>query len=233
MTLPDTAPAQTGAGDGFVIIESSPPPRGEGADDYLGIARRKAARTDVTYATELEGDLSTGRTTRRSFEIRERRGGADFGGYGALFAALLVLGTLFLWLKFGGTGTLLSRDPRSEDAPDQAPDSWRISRQDIDLDGRSLLARIARMTDRTEALVYLLRYSLLAGARATNIRFARSDTERSAMARLPQSWKHHEALSALLIDAELAHYGGRSVSDDEFTRAMEIGKTILGGAQHG
>ena len=215
-----------------MIHETLQAPNGVTSQTYRDFAQRKSARVKVQYVTDLDGNLASGRSTQRSFEVRDRVAPLDFNGYGALFAALLVIGLLFLWLKFGGSGALLAREPREETTKDAVPHNWRITRDDLDQDTRSLMARIAAMTDRTEALVYLLRYSLLAGAQATEVRLARSDTERSAMARLPRTWPHRDALSTLLVKAELAHYGGRPVSDSDFERAMEIGRTILRGKRH-
>ncbi len=230
--LPDTAPAQSGADSGFVVVETLEPPRGARSTEYLDTARRKAARTNVEYVSDLDGDLVSGRSVRRGFETRSRGNPVSFNGFGALFALLVTLGLLFLWMKFGGSGTLLEREPKADRATNQAPQTWKITDEELDLDARSLLSKIANMTDRTDALVYLLRYSLLAGARATQVRLARSDTERSALVRLPRTWTHRDALHSLLVDTELAHYGGRAVKQEEFERAMEIGKTILTSVRH-
>ncbi len=231
--LPDTAPAQAGADNEFVVIDTAEPPRGARSSDYLELTRRKAIKSNIDYVTELEGNLMSGRASAREIDVKREFDPITFNGFGALLAFLVIVGLLLMWLKFGGSGTLLARDPRADRVVESAPQAWKIRSEDMNLDPRSLLARIAGMKDRTEAMVYLLRHSLLAAARATEIRFARSDTERSAMARLPKSWRHHGVLRGLLQETELAHYGGRPVSEEDFKRAMQAGETILLRGGHG
>ncbi len=96
------------------------------------------------------------------------------------------------------------------------------------MDGQALIDRLAAMKDRREALARLLRHCLLAAGEMSDTRFARSDTERDAFARLPAGFQHHDALRALLRDSELAHYGGRPVSEDVFMRNLELGRILLG-----
>jgi len=143
----------------------------------------------------------------------------------------VLLGALFLWLKFGGSGVLLSRDPADSTAKNSAPDSWKISAGEINLDANSRLSQIAAMPDRGAAMVLLLRYCLLAAAQTTSTRFARSDTERSAFGRLPKHWPSLAGLETVLQQAELAHYGGRPVTDGVFTNALETGRVILSANQ--
>lgn len=233
---PETAPAQSGAEDGFVVVDTAAPPQGERSQAYLDIARKKRARAQVEYVTELTGQLIDGRANTPNSPTSPTRTARDpitFNGYGAALAVAAVIGLLLVWLKFGGSGTVLSREPRADRKSVNAPQSWRISQEDMDVDPPSLLARIAGMGNRTEALILLLRHSLLVAARATDIRFARSDTERSAMDRLPKSWRHHKALQGLLRKTELAHYGGRDVTEDDFRNALALGEIILMGARRG
>ncbi|WP_085806534.1 hypothetical protein [Roseovarius albus] len=232
VSTPDIAPAQA-AGD-TVILETLNPPRGDEAQEYLDLSRRKRLRAQVDYVVEVEGDLTSGEIAKQPIDRRrEYQPILNLNGFGVVLALILIGGLLLLWLKFGGSGTLLSREPQDDKPDGPAPKAWKISDEDLKLDGRSLLARIAAMSDRTEAMILLLRHSLLAGAGATQVRFARSDTERSAMARLPKSWQHHQALNVLLQGTELAHYGGRVVSEADFDRALKIGQAILSGARHG
>ena len=92
----------------------------------------------------------------------------------------------------------------------------------------TLLDQIRAMGDRREALILLLRHSLLSAADATDVRFARVDTERDALRRLPKEWRHFSELDFILRETEWVHYGGRSIEDDIFTRCLEAGEKILG-----
>jgi hypothetical protein len=136
---------------------------------------------------------------------------------------------LFLWLRFGGGG-LLARAPAAAPAPTVTPEGWALS--DPDAPGGDILARAAAMADRRAALVLLLRACLLHAAQATGTRLARSDTERRVLARLPGSFAALGPLAELLRRTELAHYGGRDVSDADFTASLGAAQMLLG-ARHG
>lgn len=214
----------------YTIIEALDPPRSETADTYRNLAARYSAKTDPAYVTVLDGNLVSGQENAPIPDNRNTRRETpklDLGGAGVLMVVLVVIGGIFLWLKFGGAGTLLRREP-FEIVPQQVPTGWNIPDANKDQDPRTLLDRIAAMADRSEAIVLLLRHCLLTGAQETKTRFARSDTERQAFRRLPRSWRFYVGLGELLRSAELAHYGGRPVSDEAFKASFVLGKSILG-----
>lgn len=229
---------QTEQEDGYRIVETAPAPQGESSPPYAEIAKAERLQTDTVYATRIDGQLVTGQ--QLPSEERDiptpREPLSDMNGGGVVFALLLILGGLAAWMKFAGGGALLARAPTNAGTPRKsAPDGWEMSAQDAD--PADLFSRLARMSDRGNALVLLLRHCLIAAGSATQVRFARSDTERRAFARLPGEYSHRARLSALLTKTELAHYGGRPVDDQAFTAALEDGRQILaasqGGAAHG
>ena len=77
-------------------------------------------------------------------------------------------------------------------------------------------------------MVLLLRASLMQAATTTGTRFARSDTEREALRRLPPSILGRSVLGDLLREAELAHYGGREVSEDTLLRCIDRARALFG-----
>ena len=204
------------------------PPRGESATAYQDAARGRA-QTQATYATDVQG----GRLTVDSRAPRAApalpRGPVLDGN----IAMLVVVGglalMLFLWLRFGGGG-LFARTPAGAEAPRVTPEGWDA--QGSDAPGGDLLARAAGMEDRRAALVLLLRACLLHAAAATGTRLARSDTERRVLARLPGNFAALGPLAELLRRTELAHYGGRDVSDADFTASLTAARQLLGAA-HG
>lgn len=129
-----------------------------------------------------------------------------------------VVAALALWLRFGG-GALMARAPR-EIAPRTVPDGWEQQ-------AAPGAPPFEAMEDRGRALVALLRLCLMAAADASATRLARSDTERTALRRLPQSLRDRSALEHLLHEAELAHYGGRAVPDDRFAALLATGRGFL------
>ncbi|MES2436000.1 MAG: hypothetical protein V4586_19475 [Pseudomonadota bacterium] len=144
-------------------------------------------------------------------------------------AMVLVFGVLIaalgLWVYVSG-GALWAPDTAGDTSKAvQAPKGWGESEADL-LENRSL-AQIAQMADRRAAVVRLLRLCLLHAAEATKTGFKRSDTERDAFGRVPLNWSGSGYLKRLLITAELAHYGGRSVDEATFQALIEGARGIL------
>ena len=218
----------------YSVLEAVDRPVGDSSEDFRAVAKRADVRSDTIYASKLDGDLTGARAQSdpATTVSPRQRSPMDLNGFGVVLAVGLVIGALFLWLKFGGGGTLLAREPRDDARRKHAtPDAWKMGDEAIkDADG--LLAQIAQMTDRTAAMVLLLRHCLLAAARATDARFARSDTERGAFGRLPANWIHRTRLETMLQHTELAHYGGRDVAQDRFDDALDAARRILNGAKY-
>ncbi len=231
MPLTATAQDESASKADYSVIKTIKAPKGDETDSYRSIATQNGAKTDPRYVTELEGQLASGKAKANPRSRIKRTKPIHLNGFGVVLAVGIFLGGLFLWMKFGGSGILLSRDPTDTSPNTSAPDNWKISNSEINLDANSRLSQIAAMPDRGAAMVLLLRYCLLAAAQTTSTRFARSDTERSAFGRLPNHWPHLGGLETVLQQAELAHYGGRPVSDGVFDKALETGRSILNANQ--
>lgn len=211
------------------IVSHVEPPRTETSGQYRSLAKKAGADTDAVYVDKLAGSLSSDAAIRETHRIRrEFSVPALDGSLGIVLVFVLIVGLLLLWLKFGGTGTLLSGKPKDLEKKQQAPAGWQVTQQEQAMDGEALLDRLAAMKDRREALARLLRHCLLSAGALCDTRFARSDTERDAFARLPNNFKYHDALKTLLRDSELAHYGGRPVSEEMFAHNMELGRILIG-----
>ncbi|MEP3276065.1 MAG: hypothetical protein ABJN26_26515 [Stappiaceae bacterium] len=225
-----SAPTGAQESDGSSVVSRVTPPQSESSQNYKSLADGNDISNEAIYADKVQGTLSDERTIK---ETKKRSSREPLfipkldGGIGVGFAIFAVIALLLLWLKFGGSGVLLSGEPRDVKKKQKAPDSWNIAAQEAELDGEDLLSRLASMSDRSEALAKLLRHCLLSAGEETETRFARSDTEREAFARLPAELSHYAALKALLRDAELAHYGGRPVSDEVFSRSLQLGRSLL------
>ena len=231
------AAQQAEEGEGYRILDSIDAPRGQSSDAYAEATGQQKLQRDTVYATEIEGKLFTGRElppdeTENTSRQPSKPLFGNMNGAGVIVALLIIMGGLAAWLKFAGGGALLARAPKEGNAQAEgAPDGWAMSEQDAATSPTDLLTRLAQMSDRGAALVLLLRHSLLAAGAATQVRFARSDTERRAFARLPRDYVHGPQLSGILRTAELAHYGGRPVGEDEFANAIEAGRSILAKVQ--
>ncbi len=224
----------TAAQDAQSDISLVDPPRAAN-QDYVTAARDARIQTDMRYADHISAAYLTGDNpniqpttpSRAPSPVRIE------GGFGVFLMVALIVLLLFLWLRFGGTGALLSASPKDNDGAPTAPDAWQISKDEAAMEGQNLIDRIRAMPDRRAALVHLLRHALLAAGEDSQTRFARSDTEREAFARLPEGWRHRDMLRFILRAAELAHYGGRPVSEEAFETALQQGAAILGTGQRG
>lgn len=220
-------PARAQEGERFSVTSRVDPPRTETSSAYSEAAGKAGIDTDAVYADELSGSLSSGQAIRERPRRREVSVPAVDGTFGVVLAVVAIVVIILLWLKFGGSGMLLSGKPKDVKKKQDAPTGWNIADQERDLDGNALLAQLSAMKDRREALARLLRHCLLTAGELSDTRFARSDTEREAFARLPTGFKYRDALKTLLRDSELAHYGGRAVSEEMFAHNMQLGRVLL------
>lgn len=225
-----TALACTAAGaqEGFSIAESAIPPVSEQSADATRIVARSGSASQMDYALRITGDPAD--KTRMQVRAPDASVPAISkpGSVPTAVVVVLVVVALLLFLRFGGAGILMRRSPEPGKDPEiSAPDDWSISEAERAADPRRLLADIAAMQDKGQALVRLLRHCLLRAATETDTRFARADTERSAFRRLPTSWRQASALSGVLTQTELAHYGGRAVDPSAFDNAIAAGRAIL------
>lgn len=206
------------------------PPLGEGSAAYQATVTGRV-QTQATYATEVRGGRLTVDSRAPQVDLPQLRPPVLTGNW-ALLAVIggLALG-LVLWLRFGGGGVLASA-PKADRPRAQPPAAWDMASPADRLTGETLLADIVAMPDRRAAMVRLLRHCLLRAAELSDTRLARSDTERRVLARLPASLSVRSDLSALLSRAELAHYGGRPVSDGEFAASLATARALLLGGTH-
>lgn len=205
------------------------PPLGESSAAYEAVAGGRV-QVRAAYATDVQG----GRLTADSRAPRTVVPPPPVPVLTGNWALLAVVGglalALGLWLRFGGGGVLAGA-PRADRPRPQAPAAWNMAGPADRLAGEALLADIAAMPDRRAALVRLLRHCLLHAAEATGTRLARSDTERRALARLPATLPGAADLAGLLGRTELAHYGGRAVSEADFAASLTAARHLLGGAR--
>jgi hypothetical protein len=201
------------------------PPRGEAAAKYRA---GSPVQHEAVYATEVRGGELT--SASRVPEAAVRSLPVPEAAVSGNVAMLLVVGVLalglFLWLRFGGSGLLAPAPKDAAVRRAEAPEAWKLD-ADRDMGTEDLLRAIAAMPDRRAAMVRLLRHCLLHAASASGTRLARSDTERSALRRLPNAW-HLGRLPDLLTRTELAHYGGQEVSEDRFADSLAAARAILG-----
>lgn len=199
------------------------PSRSAAGQDYVDAMRWQRSSAEAQYATQYDAEIAP------EPEAQPRKP-LNLGNVGIVAVVVTLVFILLVWLRFGGAGTLLSRTPKEEDGA--VPEHWDIAPTDPNAKPGDLMAEIRAMPDRGAALVRLLRHALLAAGQRSDTRFAKSDTEREAYARLPSSWRYHSELGKLLRQTELAHYGGRAVNDSDFDSVVSRWAQILRGGRH-
>lgn len=211
-------------------ITAIDPPRSAVADQYRATAARNGVQTDATYAATLDGKL---RSDGSFVPPKKRAEPSDYtapslSGNVGIWVVLAVLpAALALWLRFGGSGMLLSKGPGEIAEKPIAPEGWKLPDTQAMPAGGDIFAAIRAMADRRAAMVVLLRISLLQAATTSGTRFARSDTEREALRRLPPSILGRSILTELLREAELAHYGGREVTEETLHRCIDRARAVF------
>ena len=211
-------------------ITAIDPPRSAVADQYRDEVTGQGVQTDATYAAKLDGKLrNDGRFVppKKSAEPYDYTAPSLSGSFGILLVFAVLLAAVALWLRFGGGGALLAKGPGDIAQKPVAPQGWALPDPGALPVGGDIFAVIRAMTDRRAAMVLLLRTSLMQAATSSGTRFARSDTEREALRRLPPTLPGRSVLGDLLREAELAHYGGREVTEDTLHRSIDRARALF------
>ncbi|MFV2053538.1 hypothetical protein [Aliiroseovarius sp. YM-037] len=204
-------------------------PRGSGSAAYSEAVARRGLTTDIDYVDQTDQNfLSDGEVVRRT-EPRSLPIGGSGNGFGVFLVVAVIALLLFLFLKFGAGGTLLRADPKEGKPRRKRAEGWGLRAEDAP--AGDILSQIRAMTDRREALILLLRHCLLQAAQETDTNFARADTERDALRRLPDRWTRFDLLKRLLQQTELVHYGGREIDDTAYEASLQDGARILTGGR--
>lgn len=146
---------------------------------------------------------------------------------GTALAVLVVAGVVLLVLRFGNFSTLGlgTGDPARRPAAGTGQDAEAEGPVSYDL--RDILS----MPDRAQAVHMLLAAALVRAAEEVDLYLHPSWTARDILRRIPASWTGRGALGDLTRVAEEVHFGGRTISEDEFDRvARGVVPLFRGGA---
>ena len=200
------------------------PPR-DAANTYPDVVPQGRVDRDIRYVDETNIDLLTGERPSVP-DIPDVSPGLRFGGgLGTFWIVFLVVALLFIFLKFGAGGMLLSADPAAQRKPRKRAKAWGLTA--AEQSASDIMSQVRAMASRREALILLLRHCLLQAADETETTFKRADTEREALARLPAKWRRYTELQSILHHSELVHYGGREIDDATYETALGHGARIL------
>ena len=94
-----------------------------------------------------------------------------------------------------------------------------------------MLAELARLPNRREALQRLTGYALDRATRANGIRLGRSQTARDVVGLLPAGWRHIASLSLVVRTEEVVRFGGAPLPDAVFADCLTAVRPLF--ADHG
>ncbi len=218
--LPGTAQEVDFEGQKVAVIRAPRDAAGQARADGLS---RAGLQAQIVYLGKFDGNIEQKDPPKVAAE--KPKVPLTSGPVAMVLVMVTLVAALGLWVYVSG-GALWAPEAAGDPSKVvQAPKGWGESEADL-LENRSL-AQIAQMPDRRVALVRLLRLCLLHAAGVTETAFKRSDTERDAFGRVPPHWSGLAYLKRLLIAAELAHYGGRSVDEVTFQTLIEGARAIL------
>lgn len=208
-----------------------PPSDSTAGLEYQKTVSSAGIKTDLLYVDKTTQNFLTDDVKptlgRQKKTWRGPWGAGD--GYGVFLAVPIILILLFLFMKYGSPGGLMDRGLQSGRSTREKAEDWGVSK--VEPSNSGILDQIKTMTDQREALILLLRHCLLCAAEETETGFARADTEREALNRLPISWRGFKRLENLLFQSELVHYGGRQLDVETFQACLSDGQNILSGSK--
>ena len=191
---------------------------------YLSALRYRRIDTDVRYfdpsqpAPELKTS-ETPRTRDRSEDNPEDATTTAEGGSWLVAVVSLVIFAflLGLFLRFGGPASITFQT-----APEIGALRRTRARVESDASRQSeSLEEILRIEDRRVAIVALSNYLLGQTVAAEGILWQQSWTARDAMAKVPRTAPLRDALFDLVLSSERVHFGGRDVTETEFTSHVD------------
>jgi hypothetical protein len=204
---------------------------GEPNAEYEDAVSGKRLQTDVLYVRpgvdfradqQVEVDVpepvqevDPGITTSRWF-------------WGIIFAIILGVVIAIVISQGGAIGVSFgAKADETRRRPDEAPaepDPYdALNRQPMD----QFLQSLKVMKDRRMALILLVSRALERAADSNNVRLGRAQTARDVIRILPRSWQHLQVLRGLVRQAEVVHFGGRDVSEDQWQECFDAAMPIF------
>ncbi|MEM9780969.1 MAG: hypothetical protein AAF899_00695 [Pseudomonadota bacterium] len=188
---------------------------GRGVEALVGYWDPDAAAPPL----ELDPDL-----LRPDREDEEPTG--DVATTTGFIALAVLLATLFAFFVLAGPRRVALESTGSA----TRPTGRRVSVNGQSADTPPSLEEAVAEADRRRALAMLAEAALIEAARQNGQRLGRAMTMRDALFRIPGAWRGRDALARLARAAEIAHFGGRSVSEDSFAEHLAEARRIFADA---
>ncbi|MEL7114730.1 MAG: DUF4129 domain-containing protein, partial [Pseudomonadota bacterium] len=209
---------------------------GASGEAYLRSIRFRGIDSDVAYfdPSRPAPDLTTSETPGAEPEGRDAADGlVEVTPRSTQIITIVITGlvmavVVYLFVKFGGAGSIsFGRSPENA----ARAQHQHAARTEDGSGTPANLQAILRMSDRSEALVALSKYLLAHVIAAQGVLLQRSWTARDAMRRVPRDFSHRDALYRLVLASERVQFGGRHISEDEFSDHLAEVKPLFSGAK--
>jgi hypothetical protein len=201
----------------------------ETSADYKRSIRLKGVQSDVRYF-DPNADAPDFQTTEKPKKREEIQPSERSNANGevnlttALIAGAIIVVILFLFIKFGGSSSLVLRSDvqnakRNKSVARKRGESKAVDMQPFD--------GILNNPDRQQALISLAQLLIYKAVSANDLLLQRSWTARDVLRRMPRNSDYLPELSALVLKGELVHFGERDVSEEEFEDFASRAKPLL------
>jgi hypothetical protein len=189
---------------------------------YLDAAGWRGLQTEIVYlrpdAPLPEGAVAVTNAPGVADTRTERRNWA--------IAAGVVLMLVLAFVAWYGRGVSIAfgapRDPLRRGS------KWQTDARPVrEVSTDALLAELAAMPDRRQALITMVTRALERAAQANGLRLGRAQTARDVLRVLPPRWPHFDSLRWLISEAELVHYGGRDLAEERWRACLDQARPLF------
>ena len=209
---------------------------GESSLEYQRALDWRGVDTDINYldpnvpiTQQGTGNEPPALQPERQQTVQEQSDFSLSAGVGNLILitiCLIILGVVgYMIYNFGARvpSSLAGRHSNPETTRDISDEDTQVSTSE-----RGLSDSPEPPNDPQEALITLARRALNITVSAHSILIQRSWTAREALAHVPSSQTHREALTSLVLASERAQFGDQPVTEEEFQRHLENVQPLLG-----
>lgn len=195
-----------------------------------GAVRWERGQTDVLYLRpeadfEPDGSIEI-KIPEKPKQVEVVRSQNRWGTI-VVFGLILAVLAYLIWRH--GNAINVTFSARKEKKGTQAAEGGAVDPAAL-LPKEGLLEYLAAMKDRREALILLTSEALERAAATNGVTLARAQTARDVVRVLPRSWMHLAAVRKLVRETEIAHFGGRDVSEDTWQACLDAARPLFSAA---
>ena len=212
------------------LTEADLEPTGQANEAYTDAASGGGLQTEIIYlrpSSDFDPDESVEIKVPETPQQARQSSNAARWTWGLILGAILVMVIVVIVTQGGAVGVSFrgtTDEKRSRPDEPAEPDPFEaINRQPLD----QFLTSLSGMADRRQALILLVSRALERAADANQVRLGRAQTARDVLRILPRQWSHSDTMRRLVREAEIAHFGGRAVTEDLWQDCLSAAQPIF------